>query len=100
MFQTPRKTPVKVRFDLTPKTKNTLCAICGKQYENCNDRRLLIKDGVKTKAGTLFCVILGIDNENICRKTNIICRYCQGRLDTLQTKTNSITEQYESTKKS
>jgi hypothetical protein len=101
MFVTPTKTPTKTILQtiLTETNKIFLCTICGKLYENKSDTRLLLKDGENTKSKLLFEEIFGIKLGELPIRTDVICKYCFARLDTIHNKTNAIKTLFQNTQK-
>ena len=90
-FKTPERkntsaTPKKsfISLELTPSSRNKICLLCGKHFPNANDRRILIKGGIKTPVCSLLEELLCEDLSSLC--TNVVCRYCVGRVDTVKRK--------------
>ena len=85
------KTPVKSNLSIqfSPRSSEHLCVLCGKDFPSANDRRLLFKAG----SSSAICKTL---EEIVCQEilpgntTNVICRYCVGRIDTVRKKLDKI----------
>ena len=97
--------PTKVysRLDISPASKNRICVICSLSVENADVRRRLFcpssQNWQKTKACLSLEFLLGVELDRNSVLTDIICRKCFDRNETLVKKIVNVREGFECSKK-
>ena len=95
-------TPTKVhnRLDISPSSKNTICVQCCVSVVKADVRRKLFTgaSSEKTKACLSLELLLGTEIDRKLLLTEIICRNCFDRNETLVKKILQVREKFESSK--
>ena len=85
----------------SPSSKEQICLLCGKVVSNSDFRRKLTTSGSRKKTKTCFNLesILGKEISSDCFLTNILCRNCADKNETLVRKLHGVRESLESSRK-
>ena len=103
MAECPDSTPTKSieRVCVSPSLKEQICLLCAKVVSNSDFRRKLTTSGGRKKTKTCFNLesILGKEISSDCFLTNILCRNCADKNETLVRKLHGVRESLESSRK-
>lgn len=94
-------TPTKSyqRVEVSPKSKDRICLQCGEYISNADVRRKLYSVNQRTKACLDLELLLGTKLDESFIQTNIVCRKCTDRNQTLSKKVFILRANFESAKK-
>ena len=103
MAECPDSTPTKSieRVCVSPSSKEQICLLCAEVVSNSDFRRKLTTSGGRKKTKTCFNLesILGKEISSDCFLTNILCRNCADKNETLVRKLHGVRESLESSRK-
>ena len=103
MAECPDSTPNKSieRVCVSPSSKEQICLLCAKVVSNSDFRRKLTTSGGRKKTKTCFNLesILGKEISSDYFVTNILCRNCADKNETLARKLHGVRESLESSRK-
>ena len=103
MAECPDSTPTKSieRVCVSPSSKEQICLLCAKVVSNSDFRRKLTTSGGRKKTKTCFNLEskLGKEISSDCFLTNILCRNCADKNETLVRKLHGVRESLESSRK-
>ena len=103
MAECPDSTPTKSteRVCVSPSLKEQICILCAKVVSNSDFRRKLTTSGGRKKTKTCLNLesILGKEISSDCFLTNILCRNCANKNETLVRKLHGVRESLESSRK-
>lgn len=97
----PESTPTKVnsRVVISPSSKNKICVLCCASIVKADIRRKLFgPSSEKTKACLSLELLLGVEIDKTLLLTEIICRNCYDRNETLVKKIVAVRERFASTR--
>jgi hypothetical protein len=82
------------RLDISPNSKAKTCVLCGTVIAKADVRRKLFSSSHKTKACLSLELLLGVGLDKHALLTEIICRDCFERNETLVKKIVQVRERY------
>ena len=103
MAECPDSTPTKSieRVCVSPSSKEQICLLCAKVVSNSDFRRKLTTSGGQKTTKTCLTLesTLGKEISSDCFLTNILCRNCADKNETLVRKLHGVRESLESSRK-